>query len=93
MNLDDLPNPSDLARLKALIGPAWTKMISMAGQKLSADEALSYRLIDRICPHNDLSEITHELRNSVCATSPNHAAAIKQMLATAEKTNNFPSRK
>ena len=77
MKLGYLPQPSDLARLKALIGPARTKMILMAGQKLSADKALSYGINDRICPHNDLLEIGHELSNSVCATSSNHAAAKK----------------
>ncbi|MEK9757043.1 MAG: enoyl-CoA hydratase/isomerase family protein, partial [Paracoccaceae bacterium] len=40
MALGYLPQPSDPERMSALIGPARTKMILMAGQKLTAQEAL-----------------------------------------------------
>ncbi|MEJ2037049.1 MAG: enoyl-CoA hydratase/isomerase family protein, partial [Maritimibacter sp.] len=50
MKLGFLPQPSDPARLTALIGPARAKMILMAGQKITAEEALSWGLIDRIVP-------------------------------------------
>jgi enoyl-CoA hydratase len=43
-----LPQPSDPVRMAALIGPARTKLVLLAGQKLSAQEALSFGLIDRI---------------------------------------------
>ncbi|WP_368185960.1 enoyl-CoA hydratase/isomerase family protein [Aestuariibius sp. HNIBRBA575] len=43
-----LPQPSDPKRMTALIGPARTKMILMAGQKIDATEALAWGLIDRI---------------------------------------------
>src|SRR5690606_13160593 len=42
MRLGYLPQASDPARLKALIGPARAKMILMAGAKIDADEALSW---------------------------------------------------
>ncbi len=48
MKLGFLPQPSDPARMSALIGPARTKLILMGGQKIDADEALSFGLIDRI---------------------------------------------
>ncbi len=48
MKLGFLPQPSDPARMAALIGPARTKLILMGGQKIEADEALSFGLIDRI---------------------------------------------
>ena len=35
-----LPQPSDSQRMRALIGPARTKLILMAGQKLTAQQAL-----------------------------------------------------
>ena len=44
-----LPQPSDPHRLRALIGPARTKLLLLAGARFSADEALQFGLIDRIC--------------------------------------------
>jgi enoyl-CoA hydratase/carnithine racemase len=49
MKLGFLPQPSDPARLAALVGPARAKLILMAGQKIGAPEALAMGLIDRIC--------------------------------------------
>ena len=43
-----LPQPSDPLRMKALIGPARTKLILMGGQKLTAQEALQFGLIERV---------------------------------------------
>lgn len=43
-----LPQPSDPQRMTALIGPARTKLILMAGQKIPATTALAFGLIDSI---------------------------------------------
>lgn len=43
-----LPQSSDPLRLTALIGPARTKLILLASEKLTADEALIFGLVDRI---------------------------------------------
>ena len=48
MKLGFLPQPSDPGRMAALIGPARTKLILMGGQKILAEEALSFGLVDRI---------------------------------------------
>ncbi|MCB1400711.1 MAG: enoyl-CoA hydratase/isomerase family protein, partial [Rhodobacteraceae bacterium] len=56
MKLGFLPQPSDPRRMAALIGPARTKMILMAGQKIEAEEALSWGLIDRIVAPEALDE-------------------------------------
>lgn len=48
MKLGYAPQPSDGPRMTALIGPARTKMILMAAQKIEAPEALAWGLIDRI---------------------------------------------
>ena len=79
MALGYLPQPSDPHRLSALIGPARTKMILMAGQKLTADEALTYGLIDRICAPETLMETALALCENPRQASPDHANAIKQM--------------
>ena len=49
-----LPQPSDSQRMQALIGPARTKLILMAGQKLTAQQALQYGLIERVVEPDQL---------------------------------------
>ena len=79
MKLGYLPQPSDPVRMAALIGPARTKMLLMAGQKITADEALSYGLIDRICAPDALISTAQALCKDICAAAPGHGAAIKTM--------------
>ncbi len=79
MKLGYLPQPSDPARMAALIGPARTKMLLMAGQKITADEALNYGLIDRICAPDALMNTAQALCGDICAAPPGHGAAIKTM--------------
>lgn len=79
MKLGFLPQPSDPARLVALIGPARAKMILMAGQKIEADEALVWGLIDRIVPAETLLDTARALAADVLTAKPGHAAAIKGM--------------
>ena len=79
MALGYLPQPSDPERMSALIGPARTKMILMAGQKLTAQEALAYGLIDRICTPETLLEMAHFLCDNDLKAKPDHAISIKQM--------------
>lgn len=79
MKLGYLPQPSDPVRMAALIGPARTKMLLMAGQKITADDALSYGLIDRICAPDALMNAAQALCKDICAAAPGHGAAIKAM--------------
>ncbi len=79
MKLGYLPQPSDPARMAALIGPARTKMLLMAGQKITADEALNYGLIDRICAPDALMSTAQALCGDICAAPLGHGAAIKTM--------------
>lgn len=79
MALGYLPQPSDPERMSALIGPARTKMILMAGQKLTAQEALAYGLIDRICTPETLLKMAHFLCDNALKANPDHAISIKQM--------------
>ncbi len=79
MKLGFLPQPSDPARLMGLVGPARARMILMAGQKIEADEALAWGLIDRIVPGETLLETARMLAADVLVAKPGHAAAIKVM--------------
>jgi enoyl-CoA hydratase/carnithine racemase len=80
MKLGFLPQPSDPARLAALVGPARAKMILMAGQKITADEALRWGLVDRVVPGEALGETVETLAADALGADPAHVAAIKAML-------------
>lgn len=79
MKLGFLPQPSDPARMCALIGPSRTKLVLMAGQKLDADEALRFGLIDRILPKDDLLDHACQLIEHSAQAAPDMAAQIKAM--------------
>lgn len=82
MKLGYLPQPSDPGRMAALIGPARTKLILMGGQKISADEALAYGLIERIVPPEDLLQTARDIAADTLAANPDTARAIKAMCGT-----------
>ncbi len=73
-----LPQPSDPARLAALIGPSRARMILMAGQKIDAATAMFWGLLDRVV-EEDLLDHARALCADTLAATPEHAAAIKAM--------------
>lgn len=79
MKLGYLPQPSDAGRMAALIGPARTKMILAAGQKITAQEAYDYGLVDRIVEPEALMATAHELLAHSLEASPETAAGILRM--------------
>lgn len=79
MRLGYLPQPSDPARMIALIGPSRTKLILMAGQRLTADTAYQFGLIDRIVPADDLMQVARELSEHTCSADPEIAAEIARL--------------
>ena len=79
MKLGFLPQPSDPARMAKLIGPARTKLVLMGGQKITADEALSFGLIDRIVAPEELIEAAQALTVDTVAARPEIASRIKEL--------------
>ncbi len=79
MKLGFLPQPSDPGRMIALIGPARTKLILMGGQKITADEALAYGLIDRIVEDVALTEVARGIAADTLAAKPDFVGAMKAM--------------
>lgn len=80
MKLGYLPQPSDPKRLSTLVGPARAKVILMAGQKIAADEAKMWGLVDQVAPAEALEETALSLAADVMAASREHAAAIKALI-------------
>lgn len=87
MKLGFLPQPSDPARMAALIGPARTKLILMGGQKITADEALTFGLIDRIVSSEKLLDHAKILAADTVNASPDVSAEIKTMCTPAGLLN------
>ncbi|MCR8826839.1 enoyl-CoA hydratase/isomerase family protein [Pseudosulfitobacter koreensis] len=79
MKLGFLPQPSDPVRMAALIGPARTKLILMGGQKIDAETALAYGLIDRIVDADTLVQTARDIAADTLAADPEIARQIKEM--------------
>lgn len=80
MRLGFLPQPSDPARLAALIGPARAKLVLMAGARATAPEALAWGLIDRIVPADTLLTASAALAADALSALPDHVAAIRGLI-------------
>ena len=72
-----LPQPSDPLRMSALIGPARTKLILIGGQKLTAQEALQFGLIERVLQPEDLLPTAENIAADIMAASPEIARGIR----------------
>jgi len=75
-----LPQPSDPARLAALIGPARARRILLAGQRLDAQTALDWGLYDRVAEPDALKDAALEMADHALAATPDHVAAIKRLI-------------
>lgn len=79
MRLGHRPQPSDPGRLATLIGPSRAKLILLAGQRIGADEALIWGLIDRIVASDALMDQAMALAADALAADQSHVAALKRM--------------
>ena len=79
MKLGFLPQPSDPPRLVRLVGPSRAKVILMAGQKVTADHAQHWGLVDQIVAPEDLQATALQLGQDVLTAKHGHIAAIKAM--------------
>ena len=78
MRLGFLPQPSDPARLTALVGPARAKMLLMGGARIDAQEALAWGLVDRVAPRSGLAEAVDAVSADARAAPVAHVAAFKR---------------
>lgn len=81
MRLGFLPQPSDPGRLRALVGPSRAAAILMAGQRVEAETALSWGLLDRIVPEGGLEDAAREWAADALGASAGHVAGIKRLIA------------
>jgi enoyl-CoA hydratase/carnithine racemase len=74
-----LPQPSDPARLRDLVGPSVAKRILLTGARITADEALALGLLDQISA-TDLTSDVEILTAPARAADPSQVAAIKALI-------------
>lgn len=79
MKLGFLPQPSDPKRMSALIGPARTKLILLAGQKITAPEAYAFGLVDRVVESEDLLSTARQLVADSVGADPKIASGIAEL--------------
>ncbi len=80
MRLGYRPQPSDPQRLTALVGPARARLILLAGEKVGAQDALAWGLIDKIVPAETLADTAMSLAKDALAADPGHVRALKRMM-------------
>ena len=80
MKLGYLPQPSDPRRLSELVGPSRAKLILMGGAKLTAEDALTFGLVDSLVDRAALSETIAELGADALGADHAHVANIKRMV-------------
>lgn len=79
MRLGFLPQPSDPGRLAALVGPARAKVLLMAGEKIDAETALDWGLVDRVVAAEDLTATVAGLTEAVRAAPVGVRSQIKAL--------------
>ena len=72
-----LPQPSDPARLTALVGPSRAKLILLAGQRIGTETALAWGLIDRIA--EDAVDGALAFAADALGAAPRHVRRMKAM--------------
>lgn len=76
-----MPQPSDPARLRALVGPARAKLMLLAGAKLTATQALTFGLVDRVVDDQAALEATiNTLIDPATTAKPGLLAQIKAVI-------------
>lgn len=79
MKLGFLPQPSDPARLARLIGPARAKWILMGGQKITAQQALDFGLLEECVDGVAVTDRACEIAADTLGAAADHARAIKAL--------------
>jgi enoyl-CoA hydratase len=74
-----LPQPSDPARLRDLVGPSAAKRILLTGARITADEALALGLLDQVSA-TDLTSDVEILTAPARAADPAQVTAIKALI-------------
>ena len=79
MELGFLPQPSDPKRMTALTGSAKAKRLFMAGEKITAQTALAWGLVDEVVEAGEVMDHAMAWAAKATRAHQGHAAAIKAL--------------
>lgn len=74
-----LPGAQDCKRLDALIGPGRAALLLLAGERIGADEAAAWGLVDRLSERDALTSTVSALTAAARAAERGHVSAIKEL--------------
>ena len=74
------PPVPDVARLVRLVGTGRAKYLLMTGRLISASEALSWGLLNRVVPAEELETVTAETAGLLASNAPLSLKAVKQIV-------------
>jgi enoyl-CoA hydratase/carnithine racemase len=74
-----LPGVEDTARMRALIGPGRTSAILLAGQKIDAEQALMWGLVEYLAEQQELESLAKTLAQTATESDGDHLAAMKRL--------------
>lgn len=84
IKLGFLPQPSDPRRLRALVGPARAKILLAAADKIDAQTALSWGLVDRLTPADQMDATIALLAAPALEADSAVLKGIKAMIAAGD---------
>lgn len=74
------PRPSDPVRLAQLVGPGRARLMLLTGERIGAEEARTFGLVDRVVPSQTLLEEARRLLAPALAARREHVAGLKAMV-------------
>ncbi len=77
MKIGVLPQPSDPGRLAALVGPARAKLILMGAERITAETAVEFGLVDSV--HEDPLAAAIAVSEAACSADRALVASIKSL--------------
>jgi len=80
INLGIMPGWGGTQRLTRLVGPGMSKLLSLTGELIGAEEALRIGLVERVYPASELMGAARDLARQIASKAPLALAAIKQAI-------------
>jgi enoyl-CoA hydratase/carnithine racemase len=74
------PDVGGTTRLTRLVGPARAKELIYSGKNIDADQALSWGIVDRVVPREELVEAGEEFAGQFDQSAPLAIAAVKRAI-------------
>ncbi len=86
-NVGSLPGAGGTQRLPRLVGPGRAMSLMFSGERIGADQALQWGLVEKVVEQGELDEASLAWAAAMAKRAPLSIAAIKQCVYVAESTD------